>query len=100
MHLHQKPIEGVPMIEPANPPHPDEVLLGYEVINEHKKFLRKPDPKHMNKVGWFSVIVCAIIFWPVSCIPCCLGCSYSMVQRPVYGHKKEDLLIQTDLKED
>lgn len=80
------PIEGVPMIEPEYEPLPGEILLGYRIVYGHDKLKWvNPIPKRMNTIGWVSVIVGLIFFWPVSCIPCCLSYSYPESQQPVYG---------------
>jgi hypothetical protein len=88
--IHTHPIEGIPIIEPENTPLPGEVIIGYEVIHDHDKVFTTPDPKNMNKAGWASVILGLLCFWPVTCVPCFLSCSYSKCQRPVYGPKKQD----------
>jgi len=80
------PIEGIPIIEPEYESLPGEILLGYRIVygNDNLKWVN-PRPKRMNTIGWVSVIVGLIFFWPVSCIPCCLSYSYSESQQPVYG---------------
>lgn len=90
LELHKNPVQGIPIIEPERTPHPTEVIIGYEILNEFpsKKYFVKPDPKRMNKVGWASVFLTFLFFWPVSCIPCCMTCSYSKCQRPVYAYPK------------
>lgn len=88
MRLYSTPIVGVPMVEPENAPNPTDVLLGYEVLHdnsENKIFTGKPDPKRLNVAGWVSVVLCALCFWPLSCVPCFMTCSYTTCQRPVYG---------------
>ena len=86
MNLHKEIIPGIPVREPEFVPAHDAVLLGYELVDEHKKkFYTKPDPTNMSFTGWASVVVLTLIFWPLSCVPCCLSCSYPVYQRPVYS---------------
>jgi len=80
------PIEGIPIIEPEYEPLPGEILLGYRIIYRQDTLkCVNPRPKRMNTIGWASVIIGLIFFWPVSCIPCCLSYSYYESQQPVYG---------------
>ena len=85
--LYPEPIAGILIIGPKKLPEPGEVVIGYELLdhNPEKKLFVKPHPRHMNTVGWAAVIITAICFWPVSCVPCCMSFSYSRCQRPVYG---------------
>lgn len=85
--IHKDPIPGVPIIAPEHPPKENETIVGYELIdpNPTNRPIVKPDPKRMNKYGWLGVIGCAFCFWPATCIPCFMSCSYSKVQRPIYG---------------
>jgi len=83
--LYDKPVEGVRMIAPKHPPAKGDVIVGYELLNIDEGCCTKPRPKRLNKLGWISVIAFALVFWPVSCVPCCLACSYDTCQRPVYG---------------
>jgi hypothetical protein len=39
----------------------------------------------VNKIGWVSIVLGLLVFWPVSCVPCCMKFSYDKCQRPVYG---------------
>jgi hypothetical protein len=89
--LYQKPLEEVEMIDPVRLPGPDDVLLGYERIESD--YFVSPQPRKMECIGWTSVVCLAFLFWPAMCIPCCLGCSYPMVQRPVYGHPRTTRFI-------
>lgn len=83
--LYPEPVPGIPIVEPETIPHPNDVLVGYEVVRPHKLgFLTKPRPKRMNIVGWVAVAAATVLFFPVMCVPCCLSCSYSEYQRPVY----------------
>ena len=85
MKIYAEAVPGIPIFEPEEIPLPGEVVVGYRIIESNDKFLVKPKPSKMNTTGWVSVVVCAICCWPVSCVPCCLGCSYSRYQVPVYG---------------
>jgi hypothetical protein len=88
--LHREPLPGVPISPPKTPPHSGEELLGYEVFDEREDGrsgcgIVKPQPSKMRPVGWAAVIATALLFWPASCVPCCMACSYpTMTQRPVY----------------
>lgn len=80
------PIEGIPIIEPENEPLPGEVLLGYRILyGNNKPLFIKPRPNRMNTLGWVSVVLGFMFFFPITCIPCCLSCSYSECQQPIYG---------------
>lgn len=90
--LHPTPIPGIPVIEPEVEPTPGQEIVGYELIKSGDGFFRKPEPKRMSKVGWFSVIALVICFWPCACVPCVTTCSYETVQRPVYGTPVEKVI--------
>ena len=84
--VYKYPIPGIPIVEAEKTPSSDEVLLGYELIHDFEgQTFVKPDPKHLNTCGWVSVALCFLCFWPATCVPCCLSCSYSRCQRPVFG---------------
>lgn len=85
MKIYTEAVPGIPIFEPEEVPLPDEVVVGYRIVESSDNLLVKPRPSKMNMTGWISVVVCAICFWPVSCVPCCLSCSYSRYQVPVYG---------------
>ena len=64
-----------------------DILLGYKVIEKESGMFRHPSPSDMTMCGWLSVGVLAIIFWPISCVPCCMTFAYpDTYQVPVYGH--------------
>lgn len=88
IEIYPHPIEGIPIIEPEHEPFTGEILLGYRILygNDNNKLFTKPSPKRLNTLGWVSIIASLLIFWPVSCIPCFLSCSYSTCQQPVYGY--------------
>lgn len=90
--LHKNPINGIPIIEPERTPNSTEIIMGYEILNEFpsNKYFVKPDPKRMNTIGWVSVVLTFLCFWPATCVPCCMTCSYNKCQRPVYGYPKLD----------
>jgi hypothetical protein len=84
--LLKDPVPGIPMTKPEHPPKPGQVLQGYRVVQRPSDVFTTPKPQKMTSIGWVSFIGLALIFWPVSCIPCCLSCSYpEMYQYPVYG---------------
>ena len=85
MKIYAEAVPGIPIFEPEQVPLPGEVVVGYKIIEVKDNLFVRPRPSKMNMTGWISVVVCAICFWPVSCIPCCLSCSYSRYQVPVYG---------------
>lgn len=97
--LYDQPIPGVKMLGPKRVPAPGEVVIGYEIVdhNVEKKLFVKPRPKYMNVIGWASVFVTAVCFWPASCVPCCLRCSYSRAQRPVYGVKQASKEVAVEI---
>lgn len=83
--LHPKPIPGIQMLPPLAEPTPEQVVVGYEIEKTSEQCISDPNPKRMNKFGWGSFFVLLICFWPLACVPCFTPCSYSDVQRPVYG---------------
>lgn len=83
--LHKQPVVGLEIREPETVPEPGDVLLGYRVISMPKSTFTKPEPKKLGATGWISVALLAIIFWPVSCVPCCISACYPSYQLPVYG---------------
>lgn len=88
-NIYKEPISGVPIMEPLVLPEQGDVLLGYELYDK-KGLITPPHIEKMNTRGWISVLICAIVFFPVMCLPCCMGCSYSMYQCPVYGKEKKE----------
>jgi hypothetical protein len=89
--LYHTPLEGVETVAPAVLPGPYDVLLGYETIESD--FFVTPRPADMECVGWLGVLCIGFLFWPAMCIPCCMGCSYPLVQRPVYGHPQTTRVV-------
>ena len=88
--IYRYPLPGIPIVESERVPEIGDVLLGYEVVHDFdRKTFVKPDPKRLNTLGWLSVVMCFLCFWPATCVPCCLSCSYSKCQRPVYGKNVE-----------
>lgn len=83
--LYENPIPGIEIIEPEIPPGVNDVLLGYRIIEVEKNCFVKPNPSRMNIGGWLLFGVLMVVFWPISCIPCCINSSYNTVQVPVYG---------------
>ena len=89
IELHTHAIPGIPILEPERIPLPGEILIGYELVDKSDKLFVDPEPGKMNGCGWISVILSVIFFWPASCVPCFMSCSYSKYQRPVYEYKKD-----------
>ena len=84
--LFKEPVVGLPIGEPMTSPRPGDFLLGYKIIEKEAGMFRHPAPSDMTMCGWLSVGVLAIIFWPISCLPCCMTCAYpDSYQVPVYG---------------
>ena len=94
--LHREPVPGIPILEPDEIPYSNAKLIGYQVIEPADKFFVKPKPGKINTLGWVSIVVCAIIFFPVTCVPCCLGYSYSKYQIPVYEAVRDS--VETSVK--
>jgi hypothetical protein len=82
--LHATPVPGLPVIC-ATPPAPGAILEGYRVVDAPSSVFCKPRPANLNWRGWASIAVLALVFWPVSCVPCFTACSYSAYQEPVYS---------------
>ena len=85
--IHKTPVPGIPIIC-SSIPRPDDIIIGYRVVEPSKDLLCKPEPSRINGRGWASIIVLALVFWPASCIPCFTSCSYSPYQEPVYKSKE------------
>jgi hypothetical protein len=90
--LYDTSIPGITICPPVREPGPNDVLLGYELADDHPDtclggaFHTSPKPGKMNGVGWFSTIGLFLCFFPLGCVPCFMKCSYNThVQRPVYG---------------
>lgn len=88
-YLYPTPLTGYRMVAPERPPHPGQVLLGYEVLNAEDGVFTKPKPKRMNTRGWLAFGALLVCFWPAACVPCFTSCSYTPCQRPVYGWTTE-----------
>ena len=94
--LYSTPVEGIPMHPEEVVPGSEEILLGYELL-ELSTFTQ-PHPSEMNWVGWTAVTALLILFWPLACVPCFLGCSYPVFQRAVYGPRGRRVIYR-DLSE-
>lgn len=92
--MYKYPIEGMPISEPDKLPEPDEILLGYQVVNPemHNKCLVAPKPEKMSFIGWLAVGITALLCWPLMCVPCCCAFSYPVYQKPVYGYNSIDVI--------
>ena len=74
----------LPVVESNIVPLPGQVVIGYMVYEPPNSCVVSPNPGRMNGIGWFSVILLTIFFWPLSCVPCCMGACYDGYQVPVY----------------
>lgn len=100
--IYEQPLQGVPIIEPAKAPENGEVVIGYELLYDDSNgslFTDKINPKRMNNAGWISVVLCFFCFFPLTCVPCCMTCSYTTCQRPVYGQPKVILFATPEIIE-
>lgn len=86
MSVFKDPIPGIPIIATTTP-KADEVLVGYRLVEPPSGIVCKPDPTKLAWHGWASVALLAVLFWPVSCVPCCMTCSYKAYQKPVFEMK-------------
>lgn len=78
--------KNYPIIEDSNAMiSATKEFKGYKVINPKEHFFVSPNPSMMNRRGWISWTLLSIFCWPISCLPCCLSCSYDAYQVPVYG---------------
>jgi hypothetical protein len=82
--IYPNPIPGILIGEPETIPGIDDVLIGYKLLRAPTGYLVQPSPLKMNTRGWLGVVALAVLFWPISCVPCCLSCSYTDIQIPVY----------------
>lgn len=82
--LFENPIQGIPILPPKNTPSSNDKLIGYRIVYAPKGIFCKPKPKKIGYFGWINIALLAILFWPVSCLPCCMSCSYSDYQIPIY----------------
>lgn len=83
--LYKQPIPGIPIFPPEISPMPDDELVGYRVVYAPKGFFCKPDPPRITTCGWLSIVLLTLLFWPASCLPCCMSSSYMDYQVPVYS---------------
>jgi len=73
------------VIYPAYPPLPGQQIVGYNIYPASKSCLVLPFQRPMNFMGAFSSFLLLLFFWPATCLPFCMGCSYSGYQTPVYA---------------
>lgn len=80
------PISNLPLIENQTEYIPAEYeFKGFKTINPRKNCcICPPRPSMMNTRGWLSWGFLAVVFWPLSFLPCILPCSYDPYQIPVY----------------
>lgn len=74
----------LPVVESNIVPLPGQVVVGYYVYEPPSSCLVSPKPGRLNGIGWFSVFLLTILFWPLSCLPCCIGSCYDGYQVPFY----------------
>jgi hypothetical protein len=72
------------IIYPNTPPLPGQTIVGYMIYERPKTLFVSPCSRPFGCFGYLSVVALAILFWPLSCLPFCLGCSYDGFQVPVY----------------
>jgi len=63
---------------------PGKDFKGFKIVNSQGRVFRKPEPKDMNRFGCSLMFLLCLFFWPISCLPCCLTCSYDKHQSPIY----------------
>ena len=90
--LYTEPLQGIE-IQPHRHEDidSDHVLLGYELVEPD--FFITPRPNKMQCFGWCGVFTLGILFWPAMCVPCCMGCSYPIQQRALYGHPTQTRVV-------
>jgi hypothetical protein len=80
--LHPAPVPGVQMFPPSPAPEPGQVLLGYEMIEPKAGCCQCAG---LSFVGWMSVLLLVIFFWPLAWVPCVMQSCFEPCQRPVFG---------------
>mmetsp|Transcript_48732 Transcript_48732/g.123059 ORF Transcript_48732/g.123059 Transcript_48732/m.123059 type:complete len:110 (-) Transcript_48732:226-555(-) len=82
-----KPFPGVP-IRTLNTikPKPGEVIVRYVVVSPTTGCCQCDD---LSVLGWVSVGLAAVFFWPAMCIPCCIPACFDKYQVPIYGPPSE-----------
>jgi hypothetical protein len=85
--LYETPIPGIPIFPPEVNPKPTDHIIGYRVVYAPAGVFCKPEPSKITTCGWLNIGILIVLFWPISCIPCCITSSYSDYQVPVYGSK-------------
>lgn len=102
--LRYSPTASLPVIETslANNAESHIEFKGYKIINPRTRiFFFPPKPNLMNRRGWVSWAILSIFFWPLSCLPCFLSCSYDPYQSPIYDYENKEYLDKEYLdKED
>jgi len=78
------PRADLTVLPPAVPPLPGEQLRGYLIYEAPSSCFVRPHLDRLSGLGWVSIVVLSFLFWPVACIPCCLGGCYDGYQIPVY----------------
>ena len=73
------------VVPAPSPPLPTQRLTGYMIFDAPQGVLVAPCQGNMNGFGWLQSLFLAIFFWPLMCVPCCLGCNYEGYQYPVYA---------------
>ena len=60
----------------------DYIIDGWWIKDEPSGFMTTPDPCSLSTCGYIQVFLCALIFWPCSCLPCFLSDNYNGYQTP------------------
>lgn len=85
------PIAGIKILPPKRTPEPGEVVVGYQLVEGPAECCDActccvvPEPSRMSQEGWMSVLLIALIFTPMACLPCCIAKNYEQGQVPIYG---------------
>lgn len=78
------PFKNIPIISDD---HASGNIIGYQLVPGPSGVFCKPTPERIACHGWLAIIGLALVFWPLTCVPCCMSCSYSAYQVPVYDEK-------------
>lgn len=74
----------LPVYESNIVPLPGQVVIGYMIYEAPTSCFVTPNPSRLNNLGWFSVFILTLFFWPLMCVPCCINSCYDGYQVPVY----------------
>jgi nitrate reductase NapE component len=85
-YFQKNPRPDLEIVSPDTLPVIGQIVVGYMIHDRPDGCLVVPRPSRLSDLGWISAIVLAIVFWPVSCVPCCLGGFYNGYQVPVFDY--------------